>query len=133
VTAQVPSLILEAAWAAIGKYTVYTALLVLAHWGFFVGLAYMMLLETERRQIGASTSKHSAKVARRRDDGGSSCRFGEDISTYSTYSSYSAAGSAEREQATMLSMWLSLLSWVPLADVYASKTAKNVKDMHAGV
>ena len=102
----------------------------LAHWGFFVGLAYIMLLETERRQIGASTLKHSARVARRRDDGGSSFGFGEDISTYS---SYSAAGSAERERPTMLSIWLSLLRWVPLADVYASKTAKNVKDMHAGV
>ncbi len=127
-TAQVPSLILEAAWGAIGKYTVYIALVVLAHWGFFVTLAYIMLLESERSQI-ASTSKRSARAARRRDDDGCSFRFGEDTSDCGSYS----AGSAERERATLLSIWLSLLRWVPLADVYASRTAKNVKEMHAGV
>ena len=88
-----------------------------------------MLLQTEHGQVSASAAvKPGAKATRRRDDDDWSFQFADSTDT----GSYSA-GKEERDPATILSVWLSFLRCVPVANMYASKTAKNVKGMHAGV
>ena len=127
---KVLALIAEATWGAIGKYYVYIGLVVVAHWAVFVLLAYIMFLQAEMagpKAGGGDTSTGRDETMHSRERGGDGPGSSGGGGGYGSYS----AGSVEERKAVTL--WLTVLKFVPFAGGTVAKTERRVKAMQWGV
>lgn len=94
-------MLVQAAWAAVGKHYIFIFVLVVAHWGGFCALAYVFFLQTDLATLPESTGLGSA-------------------ATYSY-----AAGSAEERQ--QLSFWTRAMAFLPVARGFLEDASRRQK------